>query len=462
MDNDIGLQRAIMASIRDSRGAPPPRAPPPPRPQPTQPRRAASDIAPTVPGQRGSASGAPAGVGRRNQLARDGIKPAVPARPAREPRPSTSTAGTEGADDADAADTRAPPPPKPPVPSRYTTASSAAAPAGGRRSNAGAATGGPRRSPPPGQDAPVGVDPKFVAMIESDILQTSPGVAWEDVASLGDAKRLLNEAVALPLLLPEFFTGIRQPWKGVLLFGPPGTGKTMLAKAVATSSKTTFFATSASTLVSRYHGESEKLVKALFAVARQRAPSTIFFDEADALVSVRGEGAEHEASRRLKSELLQQIDGVSVTGDQRVMVLCTTNKPWDIDEAMRRRLEKRIYIPLPDEASRLELFKIHTASMRLGHDCGDLSTLAGEASVGRSGADVQVACREAAMMPMRRLIDGKSPTEILEMKQRGELDPSAMTVTLADFHAALARVPPTVGEAELRRYQAWNADFGSS
>lgn len=209
---------------------------------------------------------------------------------------------------------------------------------------------------------PKGVDEHAAKQIFIEIVVQGDEVHWDDVAGLDVAKKALKEAVVYPFLRPDLFMGLREPARGMLLFGPPGTGKTMLARAVATESKSTFFAISASSLTSKWLGESEKLVRALFSLAKALAPSIIFVDEIDSLLSSRGGSSEHEATRRIKTEFLiqwsdlqraaagkAQTDKEKQEGDpSRVLVLAATNLPWAIDEAARRRFVRRQYIPLPE------------------------------------------------------------------------------------------------------------------
>ncbi|CAI5942627.1 unnamed protein product [Closterium sp. NIES-64] len=305
-----------------------------------------------------------------------------------------------------------------------------------------------------------GSDPELVAMLERDVLESSPGVRWGDIAGLADAKRLLEEAVVLPLLMPDYFQGIRRPWKGVLMFGPPGTGKTLLAKAVATECGTTFFNVSSATLASKWRGESERMVRCLFEMARAYAPSTVFIDEIDSLCTSRGAAGEHESSRRVKSELLVQIDGMnnaaSPDGERKiVMVLAATNFPWDLDEALRRRLEKRIYIPLPPHDSRAALMNINLRSLELASDV-DVDELA-KRTDGYSGDDITNICRDASMNGMRRKIAGKTPEEIRSMTREDMNEP----VTMADFEVALRKIQPSVASGDIERHERWHAEFGS-
>lgn len=212
------------------------------------------------------------------------------------------------------------------------------------------------------RNLPRGVDPAAAKQILNEIVVQGDEVHWSDVAGLDVAKSALKETVVYPFLRPDLFMGLREPARGMLLFGPPGTGKTMLARAVATESHSTFFAISASSLTSKFLGESEKLVRALFALAKMLAPSIIFIDEIDSLLSSRSGSGEHEATRRIKTEFLiqwsdlakaaagkEQTDKDKERGDaSRVLVLAATNLPWAIDEAARRRFVRRQYIPLPE------------------------------------------------------------------------------------------------------------------
>jgi vacuolar protein-sorting-associated protein 4 len=203
-----------------------------------------------------------------------------------------------------------------------------------------------------------------------------PNIKWSDVAGLENAKESLKEAVILPIKFPQLFTGKRKPWRGILLYGPPGTGKSYLAKAVATeANNSTFFSVSSSDLLSKWLGESEKLVKNLFELARTHRPSIIFIDEVDSLCSARNDN-ESESARRVKTEFLVQMQGVSNDNNDNILVLGATNIPWSLDAAIRRRFEKRIYISLPEPAARKAMFKLHLGTTPTSLKEEDLTELA--------------------------------------------------------------------------------------
>ncbi|GAB1599823.1 katanin p60 ATPase-containing subunit A-like 2 [Argonauta hians] len=295
-------------------------------------------------------------------------------------------------------------------------------------------------------------------LISREIYVHNPNLGWNDIIGLDTAKRLVKEAVVYPIKYPSLFKGILSPWKGLLLYGPPGTGKTLLAKAVATECDTTFFNISASSIVSKWRGDSEKLVRVLFELARFHAPSTIFLDELDSLMSHRG--TEHEGSRRMKTELLVQMDGLSKT-DELVFLLTASNLPWELDKAMLRRLEKRILVGLPKEEGREAMFKLFLPKDISSNDEGpklhtDLDYLSlAKKTEGYSGSDIKLVCKEAAMRPMRKIF------KILENSTtESELNIKLDTLTTHDVEKALERTKPSA-KGLVDQYAAWQKEFES-
>jgi SpoVK/Ycf46/Vps4 family AAA+-type ATPase len=253
------------------------------------------------------------------------------------------------------------------------------------------------------------------------------------------------------MLRPDIFHGIRAPPKGLLLFGPPGTGKTLIGKAIACESKATFFSISASSLVSKWVGEGERLVKTLFAVARYLSPSVIFVDEIDSMLSARSDSDSDNGTRRLKTEFLVQIDGVGTDGDNsRVLLVGATNRPEELDEAVRRRLVKRLYIPLPvPEARRTIVENLLGKSSGFDISSEDMDKII-SLTEGFSGSDMSSLTKEAALGPIRDLHD------IMNIDAQ-----SVRKIELQDFTAALDQIRPSVSEKEIGRYLEWNEQFGS-
>lgn len=254
----------------------------------------------------------------------------------------------------------------------------------------------------------------------------------------------------------RFYYSCRLTLRALVIYPqrPPGTGKTMLVRAVAKESGSSLFACSASSLTSKWMGEAEKLVKALFQVALDISPSIIFLDEVDAVLSARKSDGEHEASRRLKTEYMVQMDGIS-SGENRVLVLACTNCPWDIDSAVLRRFPRRIFVPLPDAAARRALLKIllqkagkHSIKKKVqrdelvnrleGFSCSDITAIASEASFG----------------PIRSLGNLAAV--------RGAKEKDVRPINSADFEEAIAKATKSVSGAQLEKFESWRREQSAS
>ena len=293
---------------------------------------------------------------------------------------------------------------------------------------------------------------EMATLIKREIILENPNVSFKDIVGLDTAKNIIEEALLWPMKYPQFFTGLLEPWKGILLFGPPGTGKTLLAKAVASEMRTTFFNISAATIVSKWRGESEKLIKVLFDLARHYQPSTIFLDEIDSIMSARGEGGdEHEGSRRMKTELLIQLDGL--TKNEGVFLLAASNIPWDLDPALLRRLEKRVMVSLPDKKGRETLLKIFIPQ---NMNKGINYIKNAELLEGYSGSDIKLLCKEALMTRTRKAIN------VMEKDNKGKLyNINEFPVTKQDFEESLLKVKPAF-TYKTEKYEKWMTDYGSS
>lgn len=272
----------------------------------------------------------------------------------------------------------------------------------------------------------------------------------DQIAGLRDVKQILYESVILPASNPSLFTGLRAPPKGLLLFGPPGNGKTMIAKALASECQAAFFNISASSLTSKYVGESEKLVRAMFALARERQPSIIFIDEVDSILGARNDN-ENESARRLKTEFLVGFDGVGSDDNDRLLIIGATNLPSSLDEAIKRRFARRVYVPMPTADMRIEIFKkvLEKQTVKLSRrEYLDL----GAQTEGYSAADIKEICRDAAMGPVR----GLKPSEVSRIRSH-EIPP----ITYQHFCDSISSLSPSVSSQSILSYETWNAQYGS-
>ena len=242
-----------------------------------------------------------------------------------------------------------------------------------------------------------------------EVLIEVPNVNWEDIGGMHDVKQELIEAVDWPLKYPKSFTrlGIKPP-KGILMYGAPGTGKTMMAKAVASESNANFILVKGPELLSKWVGESEKAVRKIFEKARQTSPTIIFFDEIDSLAPRRGMSSDSNVTERVVNQFLTEMDGLEDLHD--VVIIAATNRPDMLDTALLRpgRFDRIILTPVPDEKARLEIFKVHTEGMPLkGVNIEKLA----EETEGYVGADIEAICREAAIFALREDIEAKEVTK---------------------------------------------------
>lgn len=293
------------------------------------------------------------------------------------------------------------------------------------------------------------LDKELVQKIQNEIMESGDTITFDDIAGLEDAKQTVQEVVCWPMKRPDLFTGLRRAPNGLLLYGPPGTGKTLIGKAIAHESGATFFSISSSSLTSKWIGEGEKLVKTLFAVAAYREPAVVFIDEIDSLLTQR-KSTENEASRRIKTEFLVQLDGTGTSGQGRVLVIGATNKPQELDEAARRRFTKRLYIPLPAQADRKILLEVLLKKNNHRLTETDIDRLSRD-TAGFSGADLKALCTDAAMGPIRQL--GPKALEV----DLNEVPP----ITFKHFKRSLKGTKPSVAPSDLIQYEEWDQIYGS-
>nr|CAB3466115.1 unnamed protein product [Digitaria exilis] len=309
---------------------------------------------------------------------------------------------------------------------------------------------------------------EFEQKVLSNVISPNEiGVTFEDIGALDNVKETMGELVMLPLRRPELFSKgqLRKPVKGILLFGPPGTGKTMLAKAIATEAGANFINVSMSIIASKMLGESEKYVKAVFSLASKLSPAVIFVDEVDSMLSNRGSPGEHEEMRKIKNEFMVNWDGLRTKEQERVLVLGATNRPYDLDGAVVRRFPRRIMVSLPDASNREKILKVLLSKETLAPDV-DLELVA-KMTEGYSGSDLKNLCVTAAHCPICEMIEEEKKEKSLAIAEgkpepplrgRGVIRPLGM----GDLKFALSQVCASLSldSVTMNRIVQWNNEFG--
>ncbi|XP_068664820.1 uncharacterized protein [Aristolochia californica] len=304
-------------------------------------------------------------------------------------------------------------------------------------------------NPSPPTKAPEIPDNEFEKRIRPEVIPASEiGVNFDDVGALDEIKESLQELVMLPLRRPDLFKGgLLKPCRGILLFGPPGTGKTMMAKAIAREAGASFINVSMSTITSKWFGEDEKNVRALFTLAAKVSPTIIFVDEVDSMLGQRTRVGEHEAMRKIKNEFMTHWDGLMTKPGERILVLAATNRPFDLDEAIIRRFERRIMVGLPGVESRESILKTLLSKEKVeeGLDYKELAMM----TEGHSGSDLKNLCMTAAYRPVRELIQKE---RLKDMVRTNWVSLSSYAKHILSYY----RLPFTSQERKRRAAEAQN------
>uniref|UniRef100_A0ACD5XKI8 Uncharacterized protein n=1 Tax=Avena sativa TaxID=4498 RepID=A0ACD5XKI8_AVESA len=314
----------------------------------------------------------------------------------------------------------------------------------------------------------ISTENEFEKRLLADVIPPDEiGVTFEDIGALESVKGTLKELVMLPLQRPELFTRgqLMKPCKGILLFGPPGTGKTMLAKAVATEAGANFINISMSSISSKWFGEGEKYVKAVFSLASKISPSVIFVDEVDGMLGRRENPGEHEAMRKMKNEFMVNWDGLRTKDKERVLVLAATNRPFDLDEAVIRRLPRRLMVNLPDASNRKKILSVILAKEDLADDL-ELEAIA-NLTEGYSGSDLKNLCVTAAHLPIREILEKEKKEKALAEAEKRPLPQTCSSndvraLRISDFKHAHEQVCASVSSdsTNMNELTQWNDLYG--
>ncbi|XP_039613439.1 fidgetin isoform X2 [Polypterus senegalus] len=293
-------------------------------------------------------------------------------------------------------------------------------------------------------------DQHLVELVTNEIVSQAPPVDWSDIAGLELAKATIKEEVLWPMLRPDVFSGLTALPRSILFFGPQGTGKMLLGRCIASQLGATFFRLSGSALVTKWLGEGEKIVHTSFLIARCRQPSVIFVSEIDMLLS--SQVSEESPVNRIKTELLMQLDSVLTSAEDQIVVICSTSKPEEIDESVRRYFMKRLLIPLPDSTARHQIIIQLLSQHNYCLSDKEVALLV-QRTEGFSGLDVTRLCQEAAVGPLHTM-QGPDLSAIMPSQLR--------PVTYPDFENVFCKIQPSISQKELDTYTEWNKMFGCS